>query len=840
MRPLRTHRILGLALAAFPAARASAYLQAGDRQGEVQAPLPADLAVPRADPLSLEQELARLRLPAELVIEAVAAEPLVQAPVALAFDADGSLLVVEMSAYMSTLDGQHEREALGSVVRLIDSDGDTRFDRRVVVLDRLVLPRAVAAARGGVLVIAPPQLIHARDEDGDGFAEEQQVVDRGLTGLDSPEHAINALLPTLDNAWHCANVPWRYIHDGNTWKRQPIAAGGQWGATQDQLGRIYYNTNSDPLRMDRLAPTDAVRNPNYGIAKGMNTRVVDDVRPAPARMTPGINRGYEPGMLDAQYRLTKVTAVCAPLVLRGPGLGTAWQQRALVCEPAGNLILAYQLTQAADGSVRGVPLRNSDGLDFLTSTDERFRPVFACEGPDGAVYIADMARGLIQHRLFVTSFLRQQVLERGLEQPLHQGRIWRIRSRAALPPVRSLAAATPAQLVEALESSIPWARESAQRLLIEDYSDSAKAHAALRTCVLESKQALARVHALWTLHGMGSIRAELVHQALRDTDPRVRCAALRTSEALCAKDPTILERWRSLAQDPDPQVRLARLCALGNVRTPAALQELADAFDQHLQDPFLCSVLWSGLGGREWELLQLWSARESWQQPSAAQAEQLSMAARCIVREGTSERIEALLELWLNRTAWRPALQRGCEQARRRGQERLSLSREPRAARDPRFATLRALFAWPGSGDTAGVAVRPLDLEEQRSFERGRVLYTQTCAACHLPSGAGMPGIAPSLVGSEWVLGDPLTTLRILLHGLRGELTIDGERFDGDMPAVGANDEELASILTYIRREWGNAADPVRPQWVSTARAAEAPRSRAWTVTELQQLQKPR
>ena len=87
-------------------------------------------------------------------------------------------------------------------------------------------------------MIAPPELLFVRDEDGDGRAEERRTIDRGLGGIESPEHAINALLPTLDNAFHCANVPWRYRFDGNTWTREAISFGGQWGAAKDDRGLV--------------------------------------------------------------------------------------------------------------------------------------------------------------------------------------------------------------------------------------------------------------------------------------------------------------------------------------------------------------------------------------------------------------------------------------------------------------------------------------------------------------------------------------------------------------------------------------------------------------------------
>lgn len=805
----------------------AAFPQAGDRKGELQAPLPADLVIPPAPALSPAQAKELFRLPEGLEIEPVASEPLVQDPVAMCFDADGSLLVVEMCAYMPDVDGKGEREPLGNIVRLVDNDADGRFDERIVVLDKLVLPRAVAPTRGGLLVIAPPELLFVRDEDGDGRAEERSVIDRGLGGIESPEHAINALIPTLDNAFYCANVPWRYRFDGQAWKREAVSAGGQWGAAKDDSGAIFHNNNSDPLRMDRIPPRDAVRNPNLGTARGANQRVVEDMRPAPARMNPGINRGYEPGMLDAEHRLARITGACAPLIVRGTGLGTAWRGRALVCEPTGNLVLAYQLDLKPGDSPRGIPLRDSSGLDFLTSTDERFRPVWLSEGPDGSLYIADMYRGLIQHRLFVTSFLRKQVIERGLEQPLHQGRIWRVRAknaaRAAPPTLDKLG---PAELAGMLASREGWVRDTAQRLLVEECADSSAAHAALRELASHSPSELARIHALHALHGMQGLRPETALAALRDPSASVRANALRVSASLAAREERIFARWQDLRADADPRVRESLVLALGDVHTPAATVMLGDLLRSHAGDAMLSSAILSGLFGRELEVLQAWPLEAL----TPERALQISTLTACIAREGRSERILATLSMWDQRPEWRPALENGWKQAPRRGAKRIALSVEPPLPPgDPR----REYFRWPGSAPED--SVRALTPAEQKIFERGRELYAQTCAACHLHSGTGSPGIAPTLAGSPWVLQEPSRAIRILLHGLRGEITVEGERFDADMPAFSAPDEDIAAVLTYLRREWGNAADPVTPSEVARERGRSANRQRAWTVQELEQ-----
>jgi len=182
-------RLARAALSLVPLAPAT-LAQQGDQAGEPQPGLPSTLVVPRAPALSPADEAATFALPPGLRIELVAAEPLVVDPVAIAFDEDGRLWALEMRGYMQTIDGEGERERVGRVAVLEDTDGDGRMDARSEFLDGLVMPRALALARGGALVIAPPDLLFCRDTDGDGRADVREVVDTGLSGLENPEQSL--------------------------------------------------------------------------------------------------------------------------------------------------------------------------------------------------------------------------------------------------------------------------------------------------------------------------------------------------------------------------------------------------------------------------------------------------------------------------------------------------------------------------------------------------------------------------------------------------------------------------------------------------------------------------
>jgi len=823
------------------ALQSGGFAQNGDHKGEEQPDLPKELVVPAAPALSAAAELKTLRVPAELKIELVAAEPLVQDPVVCVFDADGSLWVVEMRAYMPDVDGKGEQEPVGCVAHLFDDDGDGKMDRRVTFLDKLVLPRAIALTRGGVLVIAPPKLLFARDEDGDGVADDVRVVDQGLGGIASPEHAINALLPTLDNAWYCADVPWRYVWRDERWLRERVSAAGQWGATKDDWGRVYTNNNSDPLRVDAIDAVYAARNAEMGNANGVNERVVDDMSPRPARMNPGVNRGYQKGQLNGEFRLASVTGACAPLVHRGVGLGEEYRGNAFVCEPTGNLVLRYRLEESAGGGVKGAPVRNADGLDFMTSTDERFRPVWMCDGPDGALVVCDMYRGLIQHRLFVTSFLRKQVLARGLEKPVGMGRVWRVVSaKAERVKAARLDRAEVPELVGALGSANGWTRDTAQRLLVEEHEGSAQAHKLLREAAMFSKSALQRVHALWALEGMGGVTKEVVVSALGNEDARVRMAGVRVSERLAAEDGALLDAWTALTgvQPGGAQALRQVVLSMGNVRTAKGLEVLVGLMREAAEWEEIRSAAVSGLGGRELDALTVIANSEEWRKAGNGRAEVLSLLARCVAREGRGDRIEGLVSLCAGKlaaTKWQmEAVVKGVMEGRPK--DGLGKPTWIRVARKPGVMPeeLDAAFAWPGKAGADELKVRELTAEEGERFEKGRGLYEATCVQCHLGSGMGQTGQAPPLRGSKWVLGNEARTARIVLGGLRGEVEIDGERWDGEMPAVGYGDDELAAVLTYVRREWGNGAEPVTTATIAKVREETKGRREAWTLKELE------
>jgi hypothetical protein len=263
------------------------FAQSGDRPNETQTPPPADLVIPPAPVLLAEEAVKTLQVASGYRVEIAAADPLVGDPVAMTFGPDGRLWVVEMRGFMPNADGQGEDAKVGTVATLEDTDNDGRMDQRTVFLDGLVLPRAVALVGDGVLVAEPPHLWFCRDINGDGVADQKVEVASDYGSTENPEHTANGLYRAMDNWIYSANhtVRFRYRGDGK-FDREFTIMRGQWGLSQDDTGRLFYNTNSDPLRYDAVPSHYFARNPALTDPAGLNLQVVPAKLPIwPARVT---------------------------------------------------------------------------------------------------------------------------------------------------------------------------------------------------------------------------------------------------------------------------------------------------------------------------------------------------------------------------------------------------------------------------------------------------------------------------------------------------------------------------------------------------------------------------
>ncbi len=872
-----------------------------------------------------EQALQSFYMPPGYRLELVASEPLVQDPTVMDWDLQGRIWVTEMTGFVRDLDAPEPLlEPIGRVVVLEDTNQDGRMDKRTVFADKLILPRALKVLEDGVLVGEPGTLWWMRDTNGDLQVDEREAVTTNFGRLrGSVEGNANGLLWAMDNWMHTASAEVLVRRKNGAFEVRRVPSRGEWGVTQDDGGRVYRNTNESALHVDFVPTPYYARNPLLPRTRGSYEALRDEQNAVnvvwPVRPNPGTNRAYQVGIDRPDGTLFRFTSVCAPWIYRGDRLPKDLYGNAFVAEPAANLVGRIVLTD--DGATLQAKKAYEKG-EFLASTDERFRPVYITDAPDGTLYVVDFYRGIIQDRSSTTVYLRNHIIERKLDRPTGLGRIYRVvHETTKRDGTRPFAAATPADLVAALSHANGWRRDTAQRLIVERAGTWSAATVAT---VSRSRAPLARsapdwrarVHALWTLDGIDRIEPAVVTAALNDRARDVRIAAIRVSERWLAEPGhPIHAAVIAKVSDTDWSVRQQLAASLGALPPGPREGALANVLERHGGDPVVMDAALSGARGAELATIDKLMATSATESPTRVSA--ITMLANLVIRSGQDTAVQSLLArvAETKRPAWqRSAILRGAEVAllgapmpapssRRGGAPPLvattaeipcptcpggragpggayafratqpesvaqsaaarggvarggaargggrgggggagiMLSRQPAAfaalggQKDPLATRATAVLArinWPGKPG-APVAVAPRSPAEMTRFEAGREIFRNICQNCHQPDGRGQERLAPSLVGSELLLSDAGIPVRILLNGKEGDV--------GLMPPLGAvlSDGDVAAVLTYVRREWGQTGSAVDPAQVTSIRSATKGRPRPWTNAELLSLASP-
>lgn len=559
---------------------------------------------PAVPPRSPAESLKALHLAEGFEAELVVAEPMVMDPVAIAWGPDTRLWVVEMADYPLGMDGQ--MKAGGRLRYLEDTDGDGAYDRSTLFLEGLNFPNGVLPWRKGVLVTAAPDLIYAEDTNGDGKADHREILYTGFTE-GNPQLRINGLRYGLDNWVYCANglstkgtvksaKTGKTIEvSGRDFRIRPDtgeldaqAGPSQYGRNPDNWGNWFGVDNSHPLWHYILADHYTRRNPHVSLPQSHKQLV--DLSPVFPR-----SRLFEHYEHPVRGKLAAST--CAALIYRDELLfGPGGKRQAFTCEPFHNLVLHYELTDAGvsfDGR-----LAEKSKLHFLASADNWTRPVLTRTGPDGALWVVDMYRYLIEHPEYFPKHVRPQL------QPFYRygddrGRIYRIHPTGRKPrPYSRLDRMDTPQLVAMLDSPSSWHRDMAQQMLIWAADPAAVEPLAKLAC--ECSNPLARVHALCTLDGLGALTPALLMRALADPHPGVRRHAVRLSESMVDEE-AILPTLLKLADDPDPKVRLQLASTLGVHKDPRAGRALGRIAVSDRDEPYIiAAVLSSALPHHDW------------------------------------------------------------------------------------------------------------------------------------------------------------------------------------------------------------------------------------------------
>ena len=532
-------------------------------------------------------------------LEVIASEYLIEAPVAMDFDEKGRIWVVEMNGYMPNIDGTNEDKPTGRIVILEDLDNDGRMDHSKVFLDKLVLPRALLLVYGGILYAEPPNLwFIERNGDQPG---QKQLVDNQYAIGGNVEHQPNGLTRHLDNWIYSARSTARYKKEGKRWIKEvePLRFRGQWGLTFDDYGRLFYNDNSNPLYADLMNPNILTRNNYHTPKKGVFEWIMPDRRIWPLHST-AVNRGYIEGNLDSLNILKNFTSSCGPAIYRGDQFPEKYQGNAFVCGPEGNLIKRFLISEKNNQLYCNQAYEKEE---FLASTDEGFRPVNLYNSPEGCLYILDFHRGVIQHKIYMTAYLREQILERKLDTIVHFGRILRISSRKKpIPAITDFSILKNEALVDLIGHSNGYLRDKAQQFLIE--RKAFEVASLIEKEALDSTNPKGQIHALWTLNEFNFLSTNLLRKVFEKSKPKVQALVLWLMQPPKNTDPSpeLLSTYTEAHENNHPETNLMLCSLLGiiaNKRPDFSFPILQKILNNNPQDTLLHEAALSSLSNVE-------------------------------------------------------------------------------------------------------------------------------------------------------------------------------------------------------------------------------------------------
>ncbi len=533
-------------------------------------------------------------------VEQTAAEPLVADPIAMAWGPDGKLWVVEMGDYPLGLDG---KGTFGGVVRFLeDDDGDGRYDRSTVFLEGLGFPTGVAPWRKGVLVACAPDIFYAEDTDGDGRADRREVLFTGFN-QGNQQHRTNGLNWGLDGWLYCANGDsGGHIKSLKTGDEldlggrdyrirpdegliDPQLGVSQFGRNRDDWDNWFGCNNSNPMWHFVLADHYLRRNPHVAPPYAhMPVPTVPGAAPVFARSR-ALERFNDPGAVG------RFTSANSAMVYRDELFGPEFSQSTFVSEPVHNLV-HREVIEPAGLSFSSHRADDEKQSEFLASSDNWFRPTTLATGPDGALWVCDMYRLVIEHPQWIPKAWQEKL---DLRAGADQGRIYRVFPRAARPrPIPRLDKLSTLELAKAIDSPSGWQRDMVHQMLLWKADKSAAAE--LKKVALHSPRPTARVQALCALDGLDSLDGPTLHAALADKHPGVRRHAVRLAEQRLADDDKLATAVLVLVRDDDPQVRLQLAYSLGEWSDPRAARALAEIALASGADRYLRAAVLSSIG----------------------------------------------------------------------------------------------------------------------------------------------------------------------------------------------------------------------------------------------------
>jgi putative membrane-bound dehydrogenase-like protein len=536
-------------------------------------------------------------------VELMAAEPLVKSPIAFAWGPDGKFWVVEMGDYPLGVDGKGKP---GGRVKFLEKTkpGDGPYDKATVFLDGLPFPTGVTPYGKGVLITCAPDIFYAEDTDGDGKADKKEVLFTGFRE-GNQQHRVNGLVWGLDNWFYGANGDSggkvKSLKTGkvvdisgrdfrlkpDTGEFEPVTGQTQFGRCRDDWGNWFGNNNSNPLYHYVLDDHYLKRNP-YLLPP--DPRVSVSVTPGASEVFP-ISKPLP--RFNSPQALNHFTSACSAIIYRDDLFGPEFVGNSFVSEPVHNLI-HREIVKPKGVTFTSQRADDEQKSEFLASSDNWFRPTTIATGPDGALWVADMYRYVIEHPEWIPKDWQAKLdLRAGHEM----GRIYRVYPKDKKPrEIPRIDKMEIQQLCKQLGSPNGWTRDTAQQRLGEMQPGETEAdlqrHRAARDelckVLKQSENPQARVHALCTLFELIRPYRDEMAFALQDSHPAVRRHALRGLENYKDQQlPFLEESLSKLLLDPDPHVRLQLAYTVGAWSQPHAARLLAELLVKNRDDRFI-------------------------------------------------------------------------------------------------------------------------------------------------------------------------------------------------------------------------------------------------------------
>ncbi|MDE0102070.1 MAG: HEAT repeat domain-containing protein [Bryobacterales bacterium] len=719
----------------------------------------------RTRPLVPEEALRTFRLSGGFRIEVAASEPNVTDPIAAAFDENGRLYVAEMRGY--PYDPPPGGQAAGRIRLLEDTDWDGVYETSRLFADRLHWPSGIACWNGGIFVTAAPDIVYLKDTTGDGIADARRTVFTGF-GTDKSEDIVNNLKWGLDH-WIYGTTSYNgatVVHaerptdpglalGANDFRFNPKTerieavegTRGDFGNAFDDWGNRFGSNSGNPV-IHAVYPLSHVVEgwePTRLAAPAFvsDRRVFPISRPEPWRVarrqhwarwvdtTPDMRaRRFPPQELAEQGYFTGGAGLG---IYRGDAYPAGYRGNAFAPEPAGNLVLRTVLER--DG-VTFRASRAEDGREFLASADNWFRPVNLVNGPDGCLYLLDMYREVIEDPSAIPDEILAHI-DYYSGQDL--GRIYRIVPvgfrRGARP---SLGAAPLAELVDALEHPDGWWRDTAHRLLFE--LRPAGASAALRSLVRRSDSPQARLHALWSLEGLGQLDEPSLLAALADPHPDIRRNAVRLAELRSAPSMPLRERVASMSSDRDAAVRFRAALAIPGLAPGLASEILAGMLPRDAGDEWIRAAAFAGAHDDPLGLLERLVRDKTFLAGPGSEAAVRQMASS-VASKGRPDAIQSVL-----------AAMRGLDDPQDRGLQ-ISAAAGIATGLESRGESLANLVRGPESPQLAAELAAVLDVALTVAVEPAGATPTERTEAIRLlrwaPAERALPALANLLTPDE-------------------------------------------------------------------------------------------